>query len=181
MTVPPAIDDPRPDADRVTYVTSYEDTFAAIRLVYRLTRRRLVTYGLLIAIGAANVALSLAGPAAHRAPYLWFGIGLMLFAPAWRLAIRLWLLPAFARRTYAQAAILRESFTVSWDETGLDSRTRRTVNIVPWEDYIGRREDAHVLLFYQTDTMFQFLPTRVLSPAQAARLRLLAEAVPERR
>ena len=66
---------------------------AANRLVYRPTRRRLATYALLTAIGAANVALSLVGPAADRSPYLEFGIALMLFAPAWRAALRLWLLP----------------------------------------------------------------------------------------
>lgn len=182
MPVAPANEDRPPDeADRVIYTPTYEDLLAANRLVYRPTRRRLATYALLTAIGAANVALSLVGPAADRSPYLEFGIALMLFAPAWRAVLGLWLLPVYTRRYHAQAAILREEFTVAWSEAGLDSRTRRTTNVMPWEDYIGRREDAHILLFYQTDAMFQFLPKRVLTPAQVARLRLLAAVVPERR
>lgn len=178
---PPTDDPPQDDPDRVTYIPTYEDLLAANRLVYRPTRRRLATYALLTAIGAANVTLSLLGPATDRTPDLAFGIALMLFAPAWRLLLRLWLLPVYTRRYHAQAAILREEFIVGWDQAGLDSRTRRTTNLVPWEDYIARREDASTLLFYQTDAMFQFLPKRVLTPAQVARLRLLSEAVPERR
>jgi hypothetical protein len=169
------------DGDHVIYTPGYQDLLAANRLHYRPTRRGLATDGLLMGAGAANVVLSLLGPGADRDPYLWFGIALILIAPLCRALVSFWLLPAYTRRYVRQAAILREEFTVSWSEAGLDSRTRRTSNFVPWEDYVGRREDAATLLFYQTDVLFQFIPKRALRAGQVPRLRSLAGAVPERR
>ena len=168
-------------SDQVSFKPSYDDVLAANRLLYRPTRGRLILYGFVMVVGALNLLMSLLLPAGERSSQIGGGVALIAAPIAWRVALAIWILPHYSRRYYGQAAILRQPFTVSWDEVGLDSRTPRSTSTTPWDAYVGRREDASTMLFFQTDALYQFLPKHALTAAQVARLRDLAAAVPERR
>ncbi|WP_174278973.1 YcxB family protein [Sphingomonas bacterium] len=168
-------------ADQIAFTPTLADVIAANRLFYRPTRGRLILYGFVMVLGVLNLLMSLLLPVGERSPQIAGGLALIAIPIGWRVALSIWIVPYQARRYYQQAAILRQPFTVSWDEAGLDSRTPRSTSTTPWDGYIGRREDSLTMLFFQTDALYQFLPKHALTAAQVARLRDLAAAVPERR
>lgn len=167
--------------DHTSFTPTYDDVLAANRLLYRPTRGRLILYGFVMAIGVLNLLMSLLLPAGERSSQIGGGVALIAAPIVWRVVLSIWILPYYSRRYYNQAAILRQPFTVSWDEAGLDSRTPRSTSTTPWDAYVGRREDSSTMLFFQTDALFQFLPKHALTAAQIVRLRDMAAAVPERR
>lgn len=108
-----------------------------------------------------------------------FGIGLILTASviggaAYPLFMLRWYIPRIARRIYAQQQDLRSEIGVSVDAEALRARIATGDTRTPWSHFIRWREDAHVVLLYRSDLLFQFVPKRVLSEAQIEAMRLLA-------
>ncbi|WP_174297311.1 YcxB family protein [Sphingomonas bacterium] len=167
--------------NQTSFTPTYDDVLAANRLLYRPTRGRLILYGFVMVIGVLNLLMSLILPPGERSPQIGGGVALIVAPAVWRVVLSILILPHYSRRYYNQAAILRQPFTVSWDEAGLDSRTPRSTSTTPWDAYVGRREDPSAMLFLQTDALFQFLPKHALTAEQIVHLRDLAAAVPERR
>lgn len=72
------------------------------------------------------------------------------------------------RKAYAQQRMLREAYTVTWDEAGITVTTATSHNHHPWSDFHGWCEDAHILLLFQSDSAINFIPQTAASPAQKA-------------
>ena len=92
------------------------------------------------------------------------------------LAMIRWRVPALARRIYRQQRTLHGEVTVEWDAAGLRSVTEAGESRIPWANYHRWREDAAVILLYHSDVVFQFIPKRALTAAQATALRGLVAA-----
>ncbi|MBO9100852.1 MULTISPECIES: YcxB family protein [unclassified Rhizobium] len=161
--------------DEVSYTYRWEDVLAANRLRMQTPRRRRIVWTVLALMGVAETALGLV-----VTDVLLIGLGLFscLAYPMWRLALHYWLLPRHSRRYYKQAAVLQEPITVAWSALGLATQSRMVTTSMPWSAYIGRLEDDAILLFLQTDALYQFIPKRALSPDQVQQLRAAAASVP---
>ena len=161
--------------DEVSYTNKWEDVLAANRLRLRTPRHRRLAWAALALIGVAEIALGLVGT-----DVLLIGLGLFccLAYPTWRLALHYWLLPRLSRRYYQQAAVLHEPITVAWSAHGLATQSPMVTTSMPWSAYIGRLEDDVILLFFQTDMLYQFIPKRALSAEQVQQLRAAAASVP---
>ncbi len=152
---------------RVTYTPTVADTLAAYRLHSRPGRARLVVVAAVMAAGSwvafsetdrslGSLLITIAvGIVAYggMAAGIWFGV-----------------LPWWVRRVYRQQKNLHEAVTLEWDAAGLRARTGRGQAAMAWADYVKRRENEVVLLLYQSDALFQFVPLRVLSGEEAASL-----------
>ena len=97
------------------------------------------------------------------------GLGVPLFMIRWRI-------PVMARRIYKQQRALHDEITVGWDAAGLHTRTGMGDARLPWAAYHRWREDTAVILRYQSDLLFQFIPKRVVTAAQVGALRGYAAA-----
>ncbi len=71
---------------------------------------------------------------------------------------------------------LQEELTVTWDTQGLRAATLNSDTRTPWPHYRRWREDARVVLLYQSDALFQFIPKRVLGKDQVTDLQTRAAA-----
>lgn len=161
----------------VGYVTTAEDTADAYRL-HNLARfwswQTAAALGLTLMIGAIMFT-------ALHAGWRWTAGGLVACAAggiAFSRAMVQWYVPVVARRVYHQQKHLQDELTVTWDMQGLRVVTPNSDSRTPWSHYLRWREDARVVLLYQSDALFQFIPKRVLSMEEVASLRAHAVAAP---
>jgi hypothetical protein len=87
-----------------------------------------------------------------------------------------WLFPRRIRRIYRQQRTLHLDYVVRWDADAMVAASENGHNVTPWRDVLRWREDAHTVLVYHSDLLFQFIPKRAASEAQLASLRGAAEA-----
>jgi len=125
-------------------------------------RRWLVVLG--IGAGAA-VAIWMLFP--DRAAVVAGGVlGGVIGAVAWYATAMLVYLPWKSRRMFRQQKSLHASYEVEWDDAGLTVRGEHLLSTTPWDAYIKRKENARVLMLYQSDLLFQMLPKRCFPPEE---------------
>jgi hypothetical protein len=78
------------------------------------------------------------------------------------------LLPRRARRIFAQQKALHDQITIEWSETLITVRSERGATTFKWSDFVRSLENRDIILLFQSDAVFNFVPKRVLSPEQAA-------------
>lgn len=166
------------DADEVTYTSTWQDVLAANRLRMRPTRRRRMVWAALALLGIAEITLGLSEPEGRDMLLIGLGLFSCLAYPGWWIVLHHALLPRLSRRYFEQSVVLHAPITVGWSPAGLATRSPHVTSLLPWSAYIGRREDEAVLILLQTDTLYQFIPKRVLDPAQLHGLRAAAGSVP---
>ena len=81
-----------------------------------------------------------------------------------------------ARRIFEQQKLLQEETTITWSETGWRTATEHSVTDLPWGYFVKILENEHVILLYQSDLLFNFIPKSVLTPAQATDIVRLAQS-----
>lgn len=111
-------------------------------------------------------------------PGQWLGLGVILAASMLgalvfpRLMIRFYV-PRVARRIYGQQKALQQPIEVAFEAGGLRTTASFGSSYLPWADYRKMREDERVMLFYQSDALFQFVPKRFLPGSQVDVVRRL--------
>ena len=73
-------------------------------------------------------------------------------------------MPLLGRRAMATQPNLRHEWRVDLSARGMRAMTPNQDNFVAWADYVAWSEDARVILFYQGERLFQFVPKRELDP-----------------
>ena len=85
--------------------------------------------------------------------------------------------PPIIRHRFKQEKLLTKPVSVRWDEEVYEAEQPGVHNRIPWTDYMKRREDQHLFVFFVSDYNYQLLPKRVLSEAQIADLQRILAAV----
>ncbi|HWW27899.1 MAG TPA: YcxB family protein [Caulobacter sp.] len=99
----------------------------------------------------------------------WLLFGLLLLV--WMFVADLWLLPRSVRKSLARDKGLQGDNTVTWDAERLTLRGSHGQSLWPWGDFVRWQESPGGLLLWQSDRLYNFLPKRCLSEAQAAEIR----------
>lgn len=77
-------------------------------------------------------------------------------------------LPGQARRTFAQQKSLQGEVAVKWSDAGISMTSERGHAQLKWGDFVEIVEGRDAILLRQTDTLFSFIPKRLLSEEQTA-------------
>lgn len=77
-------------------------------------------------------------------------------------------LPRQARRTFAGQKLLQGDITVEWSDAGISTKSKHGRTRFAWADFIAIVEGHDAILLRQTDTLFTFIPKRILSDEQVA-------------
>ncbi len=146
----------------VTFTPTEMNVRAAYRLGFQRVSVKRLGYFLLFAaiIGLAVSLLSGTTDATEialvvGAMLVWAVIatGLIL------LGVRFLWLPRYVRRVYAQQRDLREEVTVQWDDIHFSAKAASGHTKLKWTDFHRWQRDNHVILFYRSEALFNFLPT----------------------
>ena len=100
------------------------------------------------------------------------------------LVLRHALLPIhLVRRQLREQRAYGAEWTLTWSDQGFAVRGETASSDMAWGYYVRWRENARVILFYQTWQAYQFVPKRILPPGAAEIIRghLRAAGVPEAR
>ena len=92
------------------------------------------------------------------------------------MGIRFLLIKKAAQRIFAQQKLLQEESVLTWSETSYRAATEHSWVDMPWNYYAKVVDAKHVILLYQSDVLFNFIPKSVLTPEQSADIVHLAEA-----
>ncbi|MEO7689203.1 MAG: YcxB family protein [Sphingomonas sp.] len=76
--------------------------------------------------------------------------------------------PGQARRAFARQKSLQGEVAVKWSDAGISITSERGHAQFKWEDFVEIVEGPDAILLRQTDTLFSFIPKRLLSEEQAA-------------
>ncbi|WP_332712431.1 YcxB family protein [Pelagibacterium mangrovi] len=153
----------------VRFTLTAEDYANALRLHMRrywVTRWGPKLFMLVVFVGAI-LAMVLTG-----FDELWtsMAIGGMIGAVILPLLAYFVFLPRQARKVYAQQKTLHQPVEASWDEAGYTASTETVTSVVVWTDYYGWSLDDRMVLFMQSQVLFQMLPRQALTDAQLADL-----------
>lgn len=163
----------------VTFQPTADDLLAANRVYFhsllkgrRLLRPLLIGSAAVGAIGAA-VFWALGGR-----PVLGFGIGALYWVVllAAILGTNYLLLPRRSRRTFAQQKALHQETEVAWEEDGITFRSAQGTTRFGWSDFVRIYEGSGAIIFFQSDALYNFVPTRALTDEQMADIRARAQA-----
>jgi len=77
-------------------------------------------------------------------------------------------LPWQARRTFARQKSLQGDIIVEWSDAGISTKSKHGRSRFAWADFVAIVEGDDAILLRETDTLFTFIPKRVLSDEQAA-------------
>ena len=158
-------------AESVTFTPVVEDVQQAMRLGSQPKLLRLLIGSALFAVlFAAFEQLGLFGRQGGWHQFSWTAAAaFVLFPIGWLFAQPL-VLSRMARQHFRQQTALHGAWDLHWTGDGLVTRTPRSVSQTPWADYVRRREDSDIILLYQTDWQFVFIPKRILTDAHRATL-----------
>ena len=104
------------------------------------------------------------------------GLGFMI---AWSL-LTYAAMPLIGRRAMRTQPNLRHEWRVDLSERGIRAVTPNQDNFVAWADYVAWGEDARIVMVYQSDRLFQFIPKRGLEPSFPDAFRRLTLSLPKR-
>ena len=152
------------------------DTIRAYQLHYRdqLWRKAsVISLAVLLVLETVVLAVALPGEWLAVALIVTFSAVGGFVAP--RLMIR-YRIPRAARKIHGQQKALQQPVEVEFAANGLRTTAPAGTSLTPWPHYRKMREDQHVMLFYQSDALFQFVPKRALPGSQADEVRWLFEA-----
>ena len=146
--------------------------------------RRSVTSVCAVAVAYGVVVYAVTRPAADA---LMLSLGFMTAVAAIALillTLRQLVLPRLVvRRQFKEQRNLKGEYTVTWGERGFAVRGDTGMSDLAWEHYFRWRENARVILLYQSRHAYQAVPKRLL-PSGAAdfiRGRLQSAGVPKAR
>ena len=131
-----------------------DDFVAAHALHMRKWRKRQYLFFLVALLGGILIALSgwrMAGMIVIGA-----GIG----GCAGLVALHSRKLPRTWRQLFEQQKALHERFAYTWDDSGLGVSTSLGQARRPWAHFMRHAEDAHFILLYHSDAMFELIPKR---------------------
>lgn len=138
--------------------------------------RRATVVTIIVMLALAAVALHFAlpdQPAGVGVVLAGCLLGALVFP---RLMIRFYV-PMRARRIYRQQKTLQQPINIAFETGGLRTAAPFGNSFIPWADFRKLREDKHVMLFYHSDALFQFVPKRFLAGLDVDRVRrVYAEA-----
>ena len=154
METPPA------DHPTIRFTPTLDDTLSVYRLNSKPSPLRYaVAAVLIIGFCAVFVATNRLRPS----EYAMFILAVLTMCALMAVLLTKVLVPYRARRIFRQQAGLHGPVELSWNDATLTYRTSRGDSAIPWADFRRRREDAKVILLYQSDALFNFIPRRVLS------------------
>ncbi|MHA6720760.1 YcxB family protein [Sphingomonas sp. RS6] len=162
----------------VIFKPTLEDVLAATRLNYRsnLRSQRVVLAYIVPTLILAAAGWFLASPwSLGPAPIvatLAAGYWLLVFTGI--LGVSYLRLPKIVRRTFAQQRSLHDPITIAWSEHAIAFTSERGSTNLAWEDYVNIVKGKDSIVLRQTELLFNFVPTRLLTPEQI-------EAFPEKR
>lgn len=81
------------------------------------------------------------------------------------------LLPRRSRRTFNQQKALHQETEVTWDANGIAFRSAQGSTQFVWSDFVRIYEGSGAIIFFQSDTLYNFVPKRALADEQAKDLR----------
>ena len=117
------------------------------------------------AIAALAVVAAAAGdPTASAGALLEPAAVIMALAVAFRFATYL-AMPLYAAREFRGRTDLGQQWEVEFSADGMRARTPGMDTAVSWGKYVAWSRDRHVVLVYQSDRLFQFMPVRAITPA----------------
>lgn len=158
-----------PSPPFATFTITAEDYADALRLHMR--RYWMSRPGPKLFVAAIVAAGLLAGPLSGFDPGLTgAGIGAAIGAVIVPLLSYFFLIPGRARKIHAQQKVLRHPVEVSWNDEAYSAASDASASVVRWGDYHGWSADEKMILLLPSSVLFQMLPRRALSEAQAADL-----------
>lgn len=84
------------------------------------------------------------------------GLGVLLIIPL----TRCWLLPAIARKNYRRSALIKQTFTITWNDQHLYNKSDGMSDSVTWASFVRLDESEHLLLLYFEEHLFRIVPKR---------------------
>ncbi len=87
-------------------------------------------------------------------------------------------LPLKARRAIRKQRALQHDVEISWNDQGASTRSLHGGATVPWEDFLGWKENNRVVLLYISESQFYVVPKRAF--VDAASLEAFRELVARR-
>lgn len=108
-------------------------------------------------LGGAAVVAGVVGGVA-----VWF---LMLGAI---LAVNYLLVPARSRRAFAQQKALHHRVEVEWSPARIRLESQHGMSEFDWRDFLQVEQGRDVILLFQSEYLFNFVPTRALPDELAA-------------
>lgn len=93
-------------------------------------------------------------------------IGGMLAAPAVPAFTYFVYIPRLARRVYAQQKSMHQPVEASWTDESYTASSGTTSGTVAWTDYYGWSVDDRMVLFMQSQLLFQMVPRHGLTREQ---------------
>lgn len=145
---------------RFSFTPTQADLLTAFKLHYPAVPRKRFGYFLLF---AAFVGFAVAQmPGGVRAPEtLAMMAGMTLFGAIVFLVIqaivRLWWMPRYVRRIFAQQAELRHPTHVSWDENGFHATSESGEFRQQWKDFYRWKRNDSMILLYRSEALFNFI------------------------
>ena len=79
------------------------------------------------------------------------------------------LIPARSRRAFAQQKMLHHRVDVDWSDEGVRLMSEPGNSSFDWRDFTRVEQGRDVILLFQSDYLFNFIPRRALSADQADR------------
>lgn len=137
-----------------------DDFVAAQTLHMRKWRKR--QYAFFAFIGILGGTLVWSGA---RMPGM-IGIGACIGGLAGIFALHRRRLPGTWKKLFEQQKSLHERFCYSWDDSGLHVVTTLGQARRPWSHFTDLDEDAHLILLYHSDAMFELIPKRWFAEAE---------------
>lgn len=78
------------------------------------------------------------------------------------------LVPARSRRTFAQQKALHHRVELTWSGQGVSLESAQGRSDFDWRDFVRVEQCRDIILLFQSDYLFNFVPPRALSEEQAA-------------
>src|SRR5690606_26244767 len=94
-------------------------------------------------------------------------LGGMIAAPLVPVLTYFIYLPRLARRVHPPPTTLHQPVEASWTEEGYTASSGTTTGTVAWTDYYGWSADDRMVLFMQSQLLFQMVPRHGLTREQA--------------
>jgi hypothetical protein len=160
---------------QAAFQLSEDDLVAAARLHgwTAMSSKKIIALLVLVLIVVMAVMYStMTGSGPARPDDIWFLVAFgVVIAPAIYVAVIYTVLPQSARRAYRQQKSLHETMHAKWSRSGVEWQAASGQSQTPWGHYAKWNEDSRLFLLYQSDQLYQLLPKRVLSEADANTIR----------
>lgn len=145
------------------HVTAADFTAAQRKHMRWLARRGRTWAGLLGFVLLCTVFYAVTSPGWSPIVLAAAAAGCLGFMIAWSLLLYV-AMPLAGRRAMKTQRNLQHEWRVDLSARGMRAVTPSQDNFVAWDDYVAWGEDSRVILFYQGERLFQFIPKHGLAP-----------------